>query len=70
MGAEATGLRVVDDYEDFAYIMSNFQHPGENGSKDPDWIAVSGLLDSNRDNRLKTAIGCIGTEPGALPAVK
>ena len=50
--------------------MGNFQHPGENGSKDPDWIAVSELLDSKWDNRLKTAIGYIGTENGALPAVK
>ena len=70
MGAEATGLQVVDDYKGFAYIMSNFQHPGENGGKNPDWIAVSGLLDSKRDSRLKTALGYIGTETGALPAVK
>ena len=70
MGAEATGLQAVDDYNGHAYIMGNFQHPGENGSKDPDWIAVSELLDSKWDNRLKTAIGYIGTENGALPAVK
>ena len=70
MGAEATGLQVVDNYNGYAYIMSNFQHPGENGSKDADWDAVSALLDANWDNRLKTTIGYIGTEEGALPAMK
>jgi len=69
-GAEATGLQAVDDYNGFAYIMSNFQHPGENGSKDTDWSEVSSLLDANWGNRLKTAIGYIGTEDGALPAMK
>jgi len=70
MGAEATGLQAVDNYNGFAYIMSNFQHPGENGSKDPDWAEVSSLLDAKWDNKLKTAIGYIGTEDGALPAFK
>ncbi len=70
MGAEATGLQAVDNYNGFAYIMSNFQHPGENGSKDADWATVSTLLDSMWGNRLKTAIGYIGTEDGALPAFK
>lgn len=70
MGAEATGLQAVDDYNGFAYIMSNFQHPGENGSKDLEWNDVSQLLDENWGYRLKTAIGYIGTEDGALPAIK
>jgi secreted PhoX family phosphatase len=30
-GAEATGLHAVDDLNGFAYIMSNFQHPGDWG---------------------------------------
>jgi hypothetical protein len=70
MGAEATGLQAVDDYNGFAYIMSNFQHPGETGSKDPDWATVSQLLNANWNNRLKTGIGYIGTVDGALPAMK
>ncbi|MFA5081050.1 MAG: alkaline phosphatase PhoX [Hydrogenophilaceae bacterium] len=70
MGAEATGLQAVDDYNGFAYIMSNFQHPGENGSKDTDWAAVNQLLDARWGNKLKTTIGYIGTEDGALPAIK
>jgi secreted PhoX family phosphatase len=28
-GAESTGLQAVDDINGFAYIMSNFQHPGD-----------------------------------------
>jgi hypothetical protein len=70
MGAEATGLQAVDNYNGFAYIMGNFQHPGEFGTSDPDWAAIEPLLDSNWDGLLKTAIGYIGTENGALPAVK
>jgi len=70
MGAEATGLQAVDNYDGYAYIMGNFQHPGANGSKDADWAEVSALLDANWDNRLKTAIGYIGTEDGALPGMK
>jgi secreted PhoX family phosphatase len=70
MGAEATGLQAVDNYNGFAYIMSNFQHPGEFGSSDPDWASIEPLLNSNWNNRLKTAIGYIGTEDGALPAFK
>ena len=50
--------------------MGNFQHPGEFGSSDPDWETISGLLNSQWGNRLKTAIGYIGTENGALPAMK
>lgn len=70
MGAEATGLQAVDDYNGSAYVMSNFQHPGEFGSTDPDWAKVSALINSKWNNRLKTAIGYLGTHDGALPAVK
>ena len=28
-GAEATGLQFADDRNGFSYIMSNFQHPGD-----------------------------------------
>ena len=30
MNAEATGLTVAPNHNGFAYITSNFQHPGEN----------------------------------------
>jgi hypothetical protein len=49
--------------------MSNFQHPGEIGSSDPDWAQILPLLDSKWNNRLKTAVGYIGTTTGALPSV-
>lgn len=29
MGAESTGLQVVDNMNGFAYIMSNYQHAGD-----------------------------------------
>jgi len=75
MGAEATGLQAVDDYSGSAYLMSNFQHPGEFGSSDPDWAAVQAALKANwgsgpGQQLLKTAIGYIGTEDGALPGMK
>jgi len=77
-GAEATGLQVVDDYNGFAYIMGNFQHPGEFSDGNPDWEdnpddgtpGIESLLNSKWNNRLKAAIGYIGTEDGALPAIK
>ncbi|HRY16020.1 MAG TPA: hypothetical protein P5330_09150, partial [Candidatus Competibacteraceae bacterium] len=28
-GAESTGLQAIDNVNGFAYIMSNFQHPGD-----------------------------------------
>jgi uncharacterized protein len=28
-GTESTGLQAVDDFNGFACVMSNFQHPGE-----------------------------------------
>jgi uncharacterized protein len=74
-GAEATGLQAVDNYNGSSYIMSNFQHPGEFGTSDPDWDAIQVQLQENwgvgPDKKLlKTAIGYIGTEDGALPAFK
>ncbi|MFK9090825.1 alkaline phosphatase PhoX [Bacillus salipaludis] len=29
VGAEATGLRVLDNFNGFSYILSNYQHPGD-----------------------------------------
>ncbi|MGR9045817.1 MAG: PhoX family protein [Gammaproteobacteria bacterium] len=74
MNAEATGLQVVDDANGFSYIMSNFQHPGEGGTLSnylgADRQEVLGLLNSKWDNLQRAAIGYIGTEDGALPAMK
>ena len=43
-GAESTGLHAVDDINGFAYIMSNFQHPGDwELSKDVNGAVTGGL---------------------------
>lgn len=72
MGAEATGLTVAPDYNGFAYIMSNFQHPGEGNISNylgTDKAEVLSAIDSKWNNKKKAAIGYIGTEHGALPAL-
>ncbi len=70
MGAEATGLQAVDNYNGSAYLMSNFQHPGEFGSSDPQWAQIRALLDTKWNKGLKASVGYIGTTKGALPAVR
>lgn len=73
MAAEATGLSIAPDYNGFAYIMSNFQHPGEGNIGSylgPDKAEVLNALNSKWNNKTKAAIGYIGTEHGALPAVQ
>ncbi len=71
MAAEATGLMVAPSYNGHAYILSNFQHPGEgdigNYTGD-DREAVLEAINNNWDNKKKAAIGYIGTQRGALPA--
>lgn len=70
MGAEATGLMVAEDYHGHAYIMSNFQHPGDQeleGYRGADREAIRQLIDKKWGNRKRAAIGYIGTAEGALP---
>ncbi len=77
MYAEATGLQVVENQNGYSYIMSNFQHPGEQDQKG-EFLGAPGItetdvldaIDTRCDNRKKAAIGYIGTEDGALPAIK
>lgn len=81
MNAEATGLTIAPDYNGHAYIMSNFQHAGENrgavyGGGDPlanytgaDKDDVLAAINSKWGNRKKAAIGYTGTVDGALPAL-
>jgi secreted PhoX family phosphatase len=72
MNAEATGLTVAPGYGGHAYIMSNFQHPGEGGTLSnylgADRAEVLKNINDKWGNRKKAAIGYIGTEHGALPA--
>lgn len=78
MYAEATGLQAVEDLNGYSYIMSNFQHPGEEAQKAEFLGAASGIteddvlneINTKWDYRKKAAIGYIGTEDGALPAFK
>lgn len=71
MNAEATGLMVATNYNGFAYILSNFQHPGSGdlpsylGTDKP---TVFNLINANWGQRKRAAIGYIGTTSGALPA--
>ena len=70
MGAEATGLTVRPNLGGHAYIMSNFQHPGEGNISNytgADKAVVLEQLNSKWNNRKKAAIGYIGTARGALP---
>lgn len=73
MAAEATGLTIVPNQSGFAYITSNFQHPGEDEIKNytgADKAAVLAALNRKWNNRKAAAIGYIGIEQGALPAFK
>ena len=45
-GAEATGLQYVDDRNGFSYIMSNFQHPG-------DEVAARAITAVDKDSLVK-----------------
>ncbi|AUB85273.1 hypothetical protein THSYN_30685 (plasmid) [Candidatus Thiodictyon syntrophicum] len=71
MGAEVTGLAVAPNYHGHAYIMANFQHPGDEdikGYKGADRAEVQARINALWDNRKKAAIGYLGTDRGALPA--
>ena len=67
-GAESTGLQAVDNLNGFAYVMSNFQHPGEYiGSMDATLKAeVDPLINSMWANKKKAGIGYIS----GIPALK
>ncbi|MBK7744156.1 MAG: DUF839 domain-containing protein [Betaproteobacteria bacterium] len=72
MAAEATGLTVVEDYNGFAYILGNFQHPGDSlaAYTGTDKAEIASLIDSKWGNRRKSAIGYLGTKDGALPKLR
>lgn len=81
MNAEATGLSAYENVNGFAYITSNFQHPGEDrgspyGSNPlanytgADKATVLASINAKWNNRKRSAIGWIGTRDGALPAIR
>ncbi|NOT64994.1 MAG: DUF839 domain-containing protein [Methylotenera sp.] len=62
MGAESTGLQVVDNMNGFAYIMSNYQHAGDkNGTLEPTYSRILPLINTN-----KAEVGYLG----GLPAMR
>lgn len=60
-GAESTGLQAIDDANGFAYIMSNFQHPGdwEKGLHDKVKASVAPLIDEAYRSRRSGGVGYI-----------
>lgn len=60
-GAESTGLQAVDDLNGFAYIMSNFQHPGdwEKGLHDKVKGSLAPLIDEAYRGRRSGGVGYI-----------
>ena len=73
MAAEVTGLSVAPDYNGHAYIMANFQHPGDDdieGYKGTDKETILREIDQKWGSRKRAAIGYIGTVGGALPALR
>jgi len=49
MGAEATGLMAVDNINGYAYIGSNYQHPGDSGVGEPPVAMVDDVEQANPD---------------------
>jgi hypothetical protein len=72
VGAESTGLHVVDDLNGWTYIMSNFQHAG-------DWIptlhgkvqaTLEPLVSANYKNRFGAAVGYFTAEASSIKMTK
>jgi hypothetical protein len=62
MGAESTGLQVVDNLNGYAYIMSNYQHAGDrNSTLDPTYSRIFPLINPD-----KAEVGYLG----GLPAMR
>ena len=82
-GAESTGLHAVDEVNGWTYIMSNFQHPGDEWNrfyKDNADGSRSGLttsllaeldaaINTNYNNKFAAAVGYITADPVA-PSVE
>ena len=76
-GAESTGLHAVDEVNGWTYIMSNFQHPGDEWNrfyKDNADGSRSGLstslladldkaINTNYNNKFAAAVGYITADP-------
>ncbi len=59
MGAESTGLQVVDNMNGYAYIMSNYQHAGDkNGTAQATYDSIIGGINAD-----KAEVGYLGGMP-------
>jgi secreted PhoX family phosphatase len=58
-GAECTGLQVKDNVNGFAYVMSNFQHPGDWTFKTPSQDGLKAAVTANW-GALKSAKAAVG----------
>ena len=69
VGAESTGLQAVDDLNGFAYVMSNYQHPGdwEKGLHDKVKDTLQPLIDARYRGRRSAAVGYIEGMPELGP---
>ncbi len=67
-GAESTGLQAVEDMNGFAYVMSNFQHPGDYiGTMDATLQSqVDPLIKAQWNNKRKAAVGYLS----GIPVIK
>jgi secreted PhoX family phosphatase len=71
-GAESTGLHAVDEINGFTYVMSNFQHPGDEWNRFPTLPAalkdqINSVINSKYNNKASAAVGYL---TGELTQVK
>ncbi|MCW8038653.1 MULTISPECIES: alkaline phosphatase PhoX [Acinetobacter] len=84
-GAESTGLHAVDSVNGWTYIMSNFQHPGDEWNRfyktDSTGAHIAGLTESmqkeldtainkNYNNKFSASVGYITADPVSPSIVK
>jgi hypothetical protein len=63
-GAEATGLQALDNLNGFSYIMSNFQHPGDEMiAVEPMKAQLETLINQGYDNKHSGYVGYVSGVP-------
>jgi secreted PhoX family phosphatase len=63
-GAEATGLQAVDNLNGFSYVMSNFQHPGDEMiAAEPLKAQLETLINQNYNNKHSGYVGYVSGVP-------
>ncbi len=67
-GAESTGLHAVDEINGWTYIMSNFQHAGDEWNRFPALDAtlksqIDGIINATYNNKASSAVGYLTATP-------